>query len=85
MIRLDRLNRILILDLRMRIYSVQWAVGLEEEGGSNPIHKISNRYLRIFLVVISMEEEVEEVVDSQALMNCLKISDYYAKSILMNQ
>jgi len=85
MIKLAPLNRILMPDSKMRIYLVQWVEDLEVEEGSNPANKTSHRYLRIYLVVPPMEEEVKEAVGRQLQKNCLKISDYYVKSILINQ
>jgi hypothetical protein len=84
MTKLDQPNRILFLDSKMRIFSVQWAV-VEVEEVNSRIHKIFNRYFRIFSVAISTEEEGEDAADKPILKNYLKTSVYYVKSILMNQ
>jgi len=87
MIRQGRPNRILFQASKMRIYLVQWEeVSEGEEASSREVNKISNQFSRIYSVLISVEEGVEEdAADKQILKIYPKISVYYAKSILMNQ
>ena len=87
MIRQGQPNRILFRASKMRIYLVQWEeVSGVEEASSREVNKISNQFSRIYSVLISVEEGVEEdAADKQILKIYPKISVYYAKSILMNQ
>ena len=87
MIRQGQPNRILFQASKMRIYLVQWEeVSEGEEASSREVNKISNQFSRIYSVLISVEEGVEEdAADKQILKIYPKISVFYAKSILMNQ
>ena len=87
MIRQGQPNRILVRASKMRIYLVLWEeVSEGEEASNREVNKISNQFSRIYSVLISVEEGVEEdAADKQILKIYPKISVFYAKSILMNQ
>lgn len=87
MIRQGRPNRILFRASKMRIFLVLWEeVSEGEEASNREVNKISNQFSRIYSVLISVEEGVEEdAADKQILKIYPKISVFYAKSILMNQ